>query len=177
MKLIVGLGNYTKEHKFSRHNVGFMMIDYLHDLGDFNKWNDSNKMLGYISEGLLFGTTCLLVKPKTYMNLSGNCVAKIMNFYKLKAENIIIIHDEADLDFGIVKTSNSRNSAGHNGVKSINSVILEPYNRVRVGIGRPNCNAFDIADYVLSNFTKEEQEKIKSSISQSVVAIIENYLK
>ena len=109
------------------------------------------------------------------MNLSGDSVAKVMHFFKLKPEDLIVIHDEIDFEFGIVKTSQSRNSAGHNGVKSINSIVSQPYNRIRVGVGRPENKDFDISDYVLSKFTTKEQEKI-DNIAENVVENIKEIL-
>ena len=175
MKLIVGLGNYPKEYTSTRHNIGFIMVDYLHDVGDFDTWSENKKLLCNISKGSIFNNDCILIKPNTYMNLSGDSVAKVMHFFKLKPEDLIVIHDEIDFEFGVVKTSQSRNSAGHNGVKSINSIVSQPYNRIRVGVGRPENKDFDISDYVLSKFTSQEQEKI-DNIAENVVKNIKEIL-
>ena len=97
MKLIVGLGNYPKEYNLTRHNIGFIMVDYLHDIGDFDTWSENKKLLCNISKGSVFNNDCILIKPNTYMNLSGDSVAKVMHFFKLKPEDLIVIHDEIDL--------------------------------------------------------------------------------
>ena len=165
-KLIVGLGNYPKEYYLTRHNVGFLAIDYFCENGNFTQWNENKKMLCDITKGIFFNQECILIKPNTYMNLSGNSVVKVMNFFKIPAKNIIVIHDEIDLSFGTIKITQSRNSAGHNGIKSINSIINDVYNRIRVGIGRPKDSHYDISDYVLGKFNQEEQEKLPIILKQ-----------
>lgn len=181
--LIVGLGNFPKEYYCTRHNIGFLVLDAIRDgnffwqnrsgvdLCDFNQWNDNKKFNGYISNGVLFGTECMLLKPKTYMNLSGESVISVINFYKIDMQNIIVIHDEADIDFGKVKLSNSRNSAGHNGVKSINMYVKTPYNRIRVGIGRPKDEKQLLSDYVLSKFTDDEINQFGSIFTNSMLTL------
>jgi PTH1 family peptidyl-tRNA hydrolase len=178
MKLIVGLGNCSEEYDTTRHNIGFKAVDYLHEFsGVFEPWTDNKKMLCYgFSIGEIFNKKCVLVKPNTYMNLSGNCVIKIMNYYKISSNDLIVIHDDADFDFGIIKTSQSRNAAGHNGVKSINSVVIGDYTRIRVGIGRPDENKFDIANYVLSKFTTSERREM-DNIFANVAKLVEDIVK
>ena len=171
MKLIVCLGNYPKEYDLTRHNVGFFIGNFIRDEYNFDDWKEDKKLICNITRGSLFSKDCLIIKPNTYMNNSGDSVAKVVNFYKIKPCDIVVIHDEIDLPFGIVKTTNSRNSAGHNGVKSINNVVKEVYNRVRIGVGRPQNADYDVSDYVLGKFTKEEQEKLQSIAEQSVLTI------
>lgn len=175
MKLIAGLGNYPKEYNLTRHNAGFIAVNYIQEHNNFEDWNESKKFLCDISKGELFNQDVILIKPNTYMNLSGDSVIKVMNFYKLKAEDLIVLHDELDFNFGVVKVSQSRNSAGHNGIKSINSYVKEQYNRIRIGIGRPENKDYDISNYVLSKFTKEEQEKL-DEISKNVVLTIKTLI-
>lgn len=171
MKLIVGLGNYPKEYNLTRHNIGFLVVDYIQENYNFENWSENKKFICNLSRGFLFDKDCLLIKPNTYMNLSGDSVIKVMQFYKLKAEDLIVIHDELDFDFGIIKTSQSRNSAGHNGIKSINSHIADKYNRIRIGIGRPENKEYDISNYVLSKFTNEEQGKLDEIKKNTVLTI------
>ena len=176
MKLIVGLGNYPKEYALTRHNIGFIVVDYLHDVGNFEQWSENKKLLCNISKGSLCEKDCILIKPNTYMNLSGDSVVKVMHFFKIIAKDLVVIHDEIDFNFGIVKTSQSRNSAGHNGIKSINSVVNDTYNRVRVGVGRPENKDFDISDYVLSKFNDTEiksLDKICKDVFEFTKTIIE----
>ena len=183
IKLIVGLGNYPKEYCLTRHNIGFLIVDAIRDgnftwqghngvdLCDFSNWEDDKKFNGYISSGVLFGTDCLLLKPKTYMNLSGESVIKVVNFYKIDTKDIIVIHDEADIDFGKIKISNSQSSAGHNGIKSINQYIKTSYNRIRIGIGRPKNEKQQLSNYVLSKFTDDEIEQMPSIFTNSVLTL------
>ena len=183
LKLIVGLGNYPKEYRYTRHNIGFLVVDAIKDgdftwqghngvdLCDFSNWEDDKKFNGCISSGVLFGTNCLLLKPKTYMNLSGESVIKVVNFYKIDTKDIIVIHDEADIDFGKIKVSNSQSSAGHNGIKSINQYLKNKYNRIRIGIGRPKNEKQELSNYVLSKFTDDEMEQIPSIFTNSVLTL------
>lgn len=171
MKLIVGLGNYPKEYDNTRHNVGFSVVNSIQENENFEEWSENKKFKGEISNGIFCGESCILLKPLTYMNLSGESVILVMKFYKIKPEDLIVIHDEVDFDFGIVKTSTSRNSAGHNGIKSINGYVAEGYNRIRVGIGRPEHNSHDISSYVLGKFTEEEKKQLKDIIEKSILTI------
>ena len=182
-KLIVGLGNEPKEYRYTRHNIGFLIVDAIRDgdftwrghdgidLCDFCNWEDDKKFNGYVSSGILFGTDCLLFKPKTYMNLSGESVIKVVNFYKIDAKDIIVIHDEADVEFGKIKVSNSMSSAGHNGIKSINQYLNKAYNKIRIGIGRPQNIKQELSEYVLSRFTNDEMEAMSSVFANSVLTL------
>lgn len=176
MKLIVGLGNFPKEYDNTRHNVGFAMIDKIQEEGVFSNWQENKKFKGQIATGNFENEECILLKPSTYMNLSGESVVLVMKFYKLKPQDLIVIHDEVDFEFGVVKTSTSRNSAGHNGIKSINSYVAEGYNRVRVGIGRPEHDSHSITNYVLGNFTASELERMKD-ISEKTILTIKTLIK
>ena len=170
-KLIVGLGNFPKEYDLTRHNIGFLVVDKIQETGNFDNWKENKKLLCNISSGTFCDTNCILIKPTTYMNLSGNSVIQVAKFYKINHKNIIVIHDDIDLKFGIIKTTNSKNSAGHNGIKSINSHITEQYDRIRIGVGRPENAGYEISNYVLSKFTKEEQEKLDDIILNSILTI------
>ena len=171
MKLIVGLGNYPKEYTLTRHNIGFLCVDYIQEHNDFENWCENKKLLCNISRGFVNNKECILIKPNTYMNLSGDSVIKVVQFYKIKPQDIVVIHDDIDLAFNVIKTTQSRNSAGHNGVKSINTHIKEAYNRIRIGVGRPVNSDYDISDYVLSKFTKEEQEHFEDIFNNCTLTI------
>ena len=162
MKLIVGLGNYPKEYAYTRHNAGFLMVDFLQQTHEFSSWSENKKLLCQSSQGSINGIDCLLAKPQTLMNLSGDSVIKIIQFYKITTTDLLVIHDEIDLPFSTIKLTQSRNSAGHNGVKSINSYIKDTYNRIRIGVGRPENKDYDISNYVLSKFSETEIQTIKN---------------
>ncbi len=163
--LIVGLGNIGDKYILTRHNIGFMIIDEMIKNLKTSSINKSNfKADVYKSSYDLF------VKPKTYMNLSGEAVIAIKNYYKIENEEIIVIHDDLDLPFGTVKFKIGGGHGGHNGLKSLDSHIGKDYIRVRVGIGKPE-NKEDVANYVLSNFSKEELNRLKDIIPYTIKAI------
>jgi PTH1 family peptidyl-tRNA hydrolase len=171
-RLIIGLGNPGAEYKNTRHNIGFIYLDYI--IKEYNaigflhnrKYNAEITILQKNDMNIIFA------KPMTYMNLSGDAVQKIKNFYKIPNHNIIVIHDDIDLKFGEIKYVNQISSAaGHNGIKSINNYIGNDYRKIRIGIGRPSIDIVNsnnkeynhnmISKYVLSNFTKEELDSIE----------------
>ncbi|AXH14430.1 aminoacyl-tRNA hydrolase [Malaciobacter mytili LMG 24559] len=163
--LIVGLGNIGDKYVLTRHNIGFMIIDEMIKNLKTSSINKSNfKADVYKSSYDLF------VKPKTYMNLSGEAVIAIKNYYKIENEEIIVIHDDLDLPFGTVKFKIGGGHGGHNGLKSLDCHIGKDYIRVRVGIGKPE-NKEDVANYVLSNFSKEELNRLKDIIPHTIKAI------
>ncbi|MFV0564058.1 aminoacyl-tRNA hydrolase [Malaciobacter mytili] len=163
--LIVGLGNIGDKYVLTRHNIGFMIIDEMIKNLKTSSINKSNfKADVYKSSYDLF------VKSKTYMNLSGEAVIAIKNYYKIENEEIIVIHDDLDLPFGTVKFKIGGGHGGHNGLKSLDCHIGKDYIRVRVGIGKPE-NKEDVANYVLSNFSKEELNRLKDIIPHTIKAI------
>ncbi|MFY9074787.1 aminoacyl-tRNA hydrolase [Malaciobacter mytili] len=163
--LIVGLGNIGDKYVLTRHNIGFMIIDEMIKNLKTSSINKSNfKADVYKSSYDLF------VKPKTYMNLSGEAVIAIKNYYKIENEEIIVIHDDLDLPFGTVKFKIGGGHGGHNGLKSLDCHIGKDYIRVRIGIGKPE-NKEDVANYVLSNFSKEELNRLKDIIPHTIKAI------
>jgi PTH1 family peptidyl-tRNA hydrolase len=165
MKLIVGLGNPGKKYELNRHNVGFMAVDYLID--EFN----ANKAGNFKGELFKF-KDFLFLKPSTFMNLSGESVVLVKNFYKLDNENIIVIHDDLDLKLGALKFKRGGSSGGHNGLKSIDKYIGNDYSRIRIGIGRPQRKE-EVINYVLGNFSEEELDCIKSTFPIIKKAILE----
>jgi PTH1 family peptidyl-tRNA hydrolase len=165
LKLIVGLGNPGKKYELNRHNVGFMVVDYLVD--KLNATNAGN------FKGLLFKSkNFLFLKPSTFMNLSGESVVLVKNFYKIDNENIIVIHDDLDLKLGAIKFKRGGSSGGHNGLKSIDKYIGNDYYRIRIGIGRPERKE-EVINYVLSNFNNEELVCIKTTFPIIEKAIFE----
>ena len=153
MKLIVGLGNPGKEYKNTRHNVGFMVLDYI--LGDVN-WK--TKFNGLYYEDNVKGEKVIYVKPTTYMNLSGNCVREFVNFYKIDKKDILVIHDDLDLPFLKYRLKYKSSSGGHNGIKSIISNLgTDEIPRLKIGID--NSKNIDTKDYVLGNISKKDMEQ------------------
>lgn len=162
MFLIVGLGNPGAEYQGTRHNVGFMVADALAETYRFSSFK--SKFDGLIAEGTIEGEKCLLLKPQTYMNLSGNSVLKAAAFYKILPENIIVIHDDMDLEPGQIKTKRGGGAGGHNGLKSIDSHIGANYNRIRLGVGHPLSGGEAVVNHVLSRFSKTDAELLAHNI-------------
>ncbi|MBO6281560.1 MAG: aminoacyl-tRNA hydrolase [Alphaproteobacteria bacterium] len=163
MFLVVGLGNPGAEYEATRHNVGFMAADELHRRYNFSPFK--SKFSGLIAEGQIEGEKVYLLKPQTYMNLSGNSVVQAANFYKILPQNIVVIHDDMDLPTDKIKAKIGGGSGGHNGIKSIDSCITPNYNRIRIGVGHPvNRGEENIVNHVLSRFSKQDKENIENDI-------------
>lgn len=154
MKIIVGLGNPGAKYAANRHNIGFMAVDALHRKHPFGPW--SKKFKAEISEGEIAGEKVLLMKPQTFMNLSGEAVGEAMRFYKLGPGDIIAIHDELDLPAGKVKLKVGGGHGGHNGLKSLDAHCGRDYKRLRLGIGHPGAKEL-VHNHVLGDFAKVDQ--------------------
>jgi len=154
--MIVGLGNPGNKYINTRHNVGFEMLDSVASYYDIKIKKIKSK--GLIGEGKIVGKSVVLVKPQTYMNLSGECVGALASFYKISPENVIVIYDDISLDIAKIRIRSKGSSGGHNGMKSIISHLKsEDFIRIRVGIGSPEG---DLSDYVLQNFSKNETQEL-----------------
>ena len=163
MFLVVGLGNPGAEYAATRHNVGFMAADEIHRRYNFSPFR--SKFSGLIAEGNIEGEKVYLLKPQTYMNLSGNSVVQVANFYKILPQNIVVIHDDMDLPTDKIKAKLGGGSGGHNGIKSIDSCITPNYNRIRIGIGHPvGKNEESIVNHVLSVFSKMDKDNVEINI-------------
>ena len=160
--LIVGLGNPGSEYKNTRHNVGFMAIDAIALKYNFS-WQNNSKMMGEISSGFIGAQKIILLKPMTFMNLSGQSVSLVKNYYKLETAQIFVIQDEIDISTGVIKYKVGGGSGGHNGIKSLDSTVGNMYGRIRIGVDKPD-DADMVADYVLSNFTNSERKAIDQKI-------------
>ena len=157
MMLFVGLGNPGSQYEKNRHNVGFMAVSRIVENHNFSPWK--NKFQGSISNGLLRNQKIIILKPNTFMNLSGQSVGEVIRFYKIPSSKVIVFHDEIDFPLGKLKFKSGGGHAGHNGLRSISEHIGSDYIRVRIGVGHPgNKNA--VANYVLGDFSKVEQETI-----------------
>lgn len=158
MKLIVGLGNPTKEYENTRHNIGFMAIDALSE--EYHIPVESLRHKALIGKGAIEGQRVILAKPVTYMNLSGEAVRAISDYYKIPPEDIIIIFDDTTLDVGRMRIRKKGSAGGHNGIKSIIAHLgTMEFPRIKIGIGAKR-EGQDLADYVLSRFPKEEKEAL-----------------
>jgi PTH1 family peptidyl-tRNA hydrolase len=153
MRLIVGLGNPGGQYARQRHNIGFMAVDRIAEDNGFSPWR--SKFQAQVAEGRLGGDKALLLKPQTYMNLSGNAVGEAMRFYKLEPADVIVIHDELDLAPGKCRVKQGGGHAGHNGLRSIHAAIGPDYVRVRLGIGHPGRKEA-VSGYVLHDFAKAD---------------------
>ncbi|MEW9672680.1 aminoacyl-tRNA hydrolase [Ammoniphilus sp. 3BR4] len=165
MRLIVGLGNPGKQYEKTRHNAGFMAIDQLAEsLGiEVNQI----KFKGMIGEGHAEGQKVILLKPLTYMNLSGESIIQVIQFYKLNIEEMVVIYDDLDTPVGQIRLRMKGSAGGHNGIKSIiQQVGTEEFCRIRVGIGRPPAGR-KVVDYVLEPFYKAEEEEIQAAVNKA----------
>jgi PTH1 family peptidyl-tRNA hydrolase len=165
--LVVGLGNIGREYENTRHNVGFMVLDKYHASHEFSGWVNKKDLSCELATGQVGSTRVILVKPTTFMNNSGECVQKVQKFYRLYNSEMVVVHDELDIDFGTIRTRVGGSSAGHNGIKSISGLLGEDYSRVRIGIGPKTHSKMDSADFVLQDFSKEQQELLPKIIRES----------
>jgi PTH1 family peptidyl-tRNA hydrolase len=175
--LLVGLGNPGKEYDGTRHNIGFLCIDKFVETNaaDMEKWMLKKDLKCYFSNGRLGDCRVIAIKPTTFMNNSGEAVQAAASFYKVGAENITVIHDELDIDFGQIRLRSGGSSAGHNGIKSISEHIGETYGRIRVGIGPKKPAKIDSTDFVLQKFSTKEQAQL-SNLTQEVNAILSEHV-
>ena len=172
MYIIVGLGNPGKEYAHTRHNVGFETIDILADRMGIEI--EEKKHKGLCGKGILAGQKVILLKPQTYMNLSGDSVGEMAQFYKIPPENIIVINDDISLDVGIIRVRPKGSAGGHNGLKSIiYRLNSDTFPRVKMGVGAPKHEDYDLADFVLGRFTKEEIPVMEDAIVKAEKAVAE----
>ena len=173
MKLIVGLGNPGKEYEKTRHNIGFMVIDaFASKLGiSLTK----EKYNGLYNETLIGGEKVILLKPQSYINLSGEVIRKFVDFYKIDLNDILIIHDDLDLPVGVYKLKQHGSSGGHNGLKNIELHLgTQEYKRIKIGIS--NNKLIDTKDYVLGRLSGEDLDKI-IDVKNTVLDILDDYFK
>lgn len=174
MKLIVGLGNPGKEYKNTRHNIGFNLLDSI-----ANKYNYSfkvdNKFNCEISDAVINGEKIILVKPLSFMNLSGIVVNKIKSFYNIDINDILVIQDDLDMEFGKIRIVYDSSSGGHNGIKNISECLgSQKYTRLKIGIS--NNKGIDTKDYVLGKFSKEDINYLESIIYDKLDNIINDFI-
>jgi PTH1 family peptidyl-tRNA hydrolase len=170
--MVVGLGNPGSQYESTRHNIGFRIIDNL----ALNIETEFKKVKSYdslISRGKLMNHNLMLVKPQTFMNLSGKSVSKIVSYYRISFQDLLIVYDDLNLELGQIRIRKRGSAGGHKGVESIIQYLnSEDIPRLRIGIGKPSINSnFDYASYVLSNFNNNEKDKISEVIQLSTEAI------
>jgi peptidyl-tRNA hydrolase, PTH1 family len=172
MWLIVGLGNPGREYAGHRHNVGFMVLDELASRSGAEAFRA--KFSGEIARTELRGEDALLLKPMTYMNLSGDSVQPCAAFFKIPVDRVVVIHDELDVPFGEVRLKKGGGHAGHNGLRSLIQRMGPDFGRLRVGIGRPPASfRGEVADYVLSPFSAEEREKLPKIVDGAAKTVLD----
>ena len=168
LKLIVGLGNPGKQYEQTRHNVGFMVVDKLSK--ELSIPLDRTKFNGIYGIGYVSGEKVILLKPLTYMNLSGECIRPLMDYYEINDDEMVVIYDDLDLPVGKIRLRTKGSAGGHNGIKSmILHLGTQQFNRIRVGVDRPN-NGMKIADYVLADFARDEEQGINEAIDRTTSA-------
>ena len=176
MLLFVGLGNPTPDSENNRHNVGFKIIDTINKKFSLSK--QKPKFKGLLTTGNIGDKKVYAIKPLTFMNNSGVCIRELIEYFKIDAEDVIVFHDDLDIEFGKIKAKFGGSSAGHNGIASIDKFIGKDYSRVRIGIGKPK-NGIEVADYVLQIFDEDESigiEKISKDITESISILVEKKL-
>ncbi len=161
MKLIVGLGNPGQEYEKTRHNAGFLALDYI--AAYYGTSIDKKKFKSlYIKTNFCSGNV-VLIKPQTYMNLSGTAVSNFSKFFNVSVDNIIVLHDDIDLDFGSVRVKAGGGHGGHNGIRDIvNKLNSKDFIRIKIGVGRPDNPNYPVDKYVLSKFSKQQEREIQS---------------
>lgn len=169
MKLVVGLGNPGDKYAKTRHNIGFEVINKLQK--DLNIIGEKDKFQGLLSEKNIDGEKVLFLKPQTFMNLSGNSIAAVVNFYKIDAKNdMIVIYDDMDLPVGKLRVKEKGSSGGHNGIKSIISHLGDEFLRIKCGIGKSKD---DTIDFVLGQFDKSEQEIVDKMLENASDCVLD----
>lgn len=168
--LVAGLGNPGAEYSQTRHNIGFAVADKLVE-AEKGSWHEKKTLKCHIAELKLGDKRVIVIKPTTFMNNSGESLIAVQQYYKIPSSDTLVLHDELDIAFGSIRSSFGGSSAGHNGLKSIITLIGLDFQRLRIGIGPKSPAEIDSADFVLAKFSKEEQSKLKPIIIESLTMI------
>ena len=177
MLLFVGLGNPSPDNENNRHNIGFKIIDAINRKFSLSK--QKPKFKGLLTTGNIGSKKVYAIKPLTFMNNSGICIRELIEYFKIESEDVIVFHDDLDIDFGKVKAKFGGSSAGHNGIESIDNFIGKDYSRVRIGIGKGNGKT-NVTDHVLKDFDEEEKielENITNNITDSLAILLDKKLE
>lgn len=174
--LLVGLGNPGAEYDGTRHNIGFACLDeFVRKTDELGEWTDKKSLKCQLASGQLGQARVIAIKPTTFMNLSGEAIQKVMAFYKIPLDRVVIVHDELDIKFGQIRTRVGGSSAGHNGIKSITQQVGEGTGRIRIGIGPKKPAQIDSSDFVLQKFSAAEAKQLPN-LNREVHAILTEYL-
>ena len=176
MLLLVGLGNPTPNSQNNRHNIGFKVVDAINQKFGLSK--QKPKFKGLLTTGNIADKKVYAIKPLTFMNNSGICIRELIEYFKIDAEDVIVFHDDLDVEFGKIKAKFGGSDAGHNGIASIDKFIGKDYSRVRIGIGKPGPK-MSTSDYVLNNFNEDEKkelDKIVNNIINSMSILLDRKL-
>ena len=168
MILFVGLGNPTPDSHNNRHNIGFKIIDAINQKFSLSK--QKPKFKGLLTMGNIGNEKVYAIKPLTFMNNSGTCIRELIEYFKIDSSDIIVFHDDLDIEFGKIKTKFGGSDAGHNGIASLDKFIGKDYSRVRIGIGKPE--KIKVNDFVLTDFNEEEKIKL-DEISTKIISSLE----
>lgn len=161
--LVVGLGNPGAQYTTTRHNAGFLALDYLCET--YGTRTDRARFKALVGEATIGGARVLLMRPQTFMNHSGEAVSEAMHFYKLDAAHVIVLSDDISLDPGRLRVRRKGSAGGHNGLKSLNEHLgTDEYPRIKMGVGQKPSREYDLADWVLSHFSAEELKALKDSL-------------
>ena len=177
MLLFVGLGNPSPDNENNRHNIGFKVIDAINR--KFNLSKQKPKFKGLLTTGNIGNKKVYAIKPLTFMNNSGICIRELIEYFKINAEDVIVFHDDLDINVGKIKAKFGGSSAGHNGIESIDKFIGKDYSRVRIGVGKPN-GFTKVTDHVLKDFDedeKQELENITNNIIDSLKILLDKKLE
>lgn len=170
MKLIIGLWNPGEKYTLTRHNVWFLFLDYYRQNNNFWEFQFESKFNAQISTGSYDWEKCLLVKPQTFMNLSGESVQKISHYYKIEKQDWVVIYDDVSMDFSKIRFRDKWSAGGQNGIKSIISKFDQDFNRIKIWVGQDK--RYDLSDWVLSKFKEEEQIDLDNEIFPEVEALL-----
>lgn len=174
--LLVGLGNPGKEYDLTRHNIGFAALDaFVSKTAEMDAWMLKKDLKCHLSSGRVGEKRVIAIKPTTFMNLSGEAVQAAAAFYKIHPDNIVVLHDELDINFGQIRLREGGSAAGHNGIKSVTQHIGENYGRIRIGIGPKKPAQIKSEDFVLQRFSADEQAQLPH-LATEVNAILSEYL-
>ena len=177
MLLFVGLGNPSPDNEDNRHNIGFKIIDAINKKFSLSK--QKPKFKGLLTTGIIGDKKVYAIKPLTFMNNSGICIRELIEYFRINSKDVIVFHDDLDINFGKIKAKFGGTSAGHNGIESIDKFIGKDYSRVRIGIGKPNGKT-KVTDHVLKDFDQEEKqelENITNSIINSLKILLDKKLE
>jgi len=172
-KLIIGLGNPGTEYQKTRHNIGFMVLDEFARQNDFSDWQESPKFQGLVCEKRLSDKRVFLLKPQTFMNLSGRAAQSMAHFFKINLADIAAVYDDLTIPFGQIRTRTGGQSGGHNGIKSLVENIGSDFGRIKVGTKNDIAVTADQSDFVLAKFSKNEQAQLPKIVQEAGLILTE----